>query len=162
MITMSCALFTDASEEIANAMADAIRTIITDDEIEADVEYEETIFVECTEDVTSPEQVCELAKTIARASSDCAFKVEGKIDEFGEMEQKFKIEFDGKKLVVSFTPRYMFVPQDSEYDYNDFCRYFTYIDEWDFEKLAYQDLYLVDGLNPVDKVEFETPILLEF
>lgn len=162
MVTTFCTVYTKAPEEIVNSMADNMRTIITDTKVDVDINYDETILVDGTKDITTTDDVCKLAKYIARVSCGYSFKLDGYIDEYSEMEQKFRFIFDGKQLSVSFTPRYMFIPQKSIDSYSKFCRYICWIDEEDFEKLAYQDLYLIDGLEPADSVEFEEPIILEW
>lgn len=154
----------DEIEKIGSALKETIK----------DVEYvvDEHIEIDRTSDCVFEDEICELAKVMAKKAAKASFVMEGVIDTSSTAGEymDFCIKFDGKTLSASFSDWYLEDWMGKFDSYESFCDEFCETDcvftEDDYSRFKEHEFLFTleteDGDIFVTEVPLNDPVTLEY
>jgi hypothetical protein len=138
----------------------AIGNVLTDTITDVDFDIGNVIEIEDTYDCVFDEEVCALAKAMAKAAPDANFVMEGVIDtsESAGEYMDFRMELVDGKLTAAFSVWYREAYMDDFEDYEEFCECVMECTEEEYDKFCEQEFIFILQKFDGDVVVAEVPL----
>ena len=124
----------NGNSDSINKIGTAIKETIKD----VDFEIAKEMLIEETYDCVFEEDLCELAKSIARVAGNASFEIKGHIDTSASAGEymDFLIQLQNGKLTAQFSDWYVETCMESFDDYEDFCEGFFECSQEEYDKFS--------------------------
>ena len=133
----------NGNEKEIDAIGDVLLETITD----ADFDVGATITIDETYDCVFEDDICELAKEMARAAGTASFEMSGVIDtsESAGEYMDFRFEFTNGRLTAAFSDWYLSNCMECIENYEDFCEFVMDCTEEEYKTYCeYEFLYTIE------------------